>query len=123
MGNVGKKIDNRSYQMQLVSEQAKWRNEAKVLIDEKTIKALKELGVVKGLSYIYFAIEIERAENPDSKKLEIDLVDFADRWNLRTIEVQKAMIDLDSKGVTFITNSPKIIQLSLSFVPADKSTN
>ena len=111
--------------LKLITEEAvgKNKNEAKLLIDEKTIKALKELGVVKGLSYIYFAIEIERAENPDPKKLEIDLVDFADRWNLRIIEIQKAMIDLDSKGVTLITNSPKIIQLSLLFVPAAKSTN
>jgi hypothetical protein len=111
--------------LQLVTEEAvgKNKNEAKLLLDENTIKALKESGVIKGLGYIYFAIEIEKAENPDPKKLEINLIDFADRWNLRIIEIQKAMIDLDSKGVTLITNSPKIIQLSLLSVPAAKSTN
>jgi hypothetical protein len=111
--------------LQLVNEEAvgKNKNEAKLLIDEKTIKTLKESGIIKGLGYIYLAIEIEKAENPNPKKLEIDLVDFADRWNLRIIEIQKAMIDLDSKGVTLITNTPKVIQLSLSFVPATKSTN
>ena len=111
--------------LQLVTGEAagKNKNEAKLLLDEKAIKALKEEGIIKGLGYIYLAIEIEKAENPDPKKLEIDLVDFADRWNLRIIEVQKAMIDLDSKGVTLITNSPKIIQLSLLSVPAAKSTN
>jgi hypothetical protein len=107
--------------LKLITEElvGKNKNEAKILLDEKAIKALKELGVVKGLSYIYFAIEIERAENPDPKKLEIDLIDFADRWNLRTIEVQKALIDLDTKGVTYITNAPAVIQLSLSFVKPD----
>jgi hypothetical protein len=111
--------------LKLITEEAvgKNKNEAKLLIDEKTIKALKEEGIIKGLGYIYLAIEIEKAENPDPKKLEIDLVDFADRWNLRIIEVRKAMIDLDSKGITLITNSPKIIQLSLLSVPAAKSTN
>ena len=111
--------------LKLITEEAvgKNKNEAKLLIDEKTIKALKEEGIIKGLGYIYLAIEIEKAENPDPKKLEINFEDFADRWNLRIIEVKKAMIDLDSKGVTLITNSPKIIQLSLSFVPAAKSTN
>ena len=112
--------------LQLVNNEeavGKNKNEAKLLLDEKTIKDLKESGIIKGLGYIYLAIEIEKAENPDPKKLEIDLVDFADRWNLRIIEIQKAMIDLDSKGVTLITNTPKVIQLSLSFVPAAKSTN
>ena len=112
--------------LQLVNNEeavGKNKNEAKLLLNEKTIKDLKELGIIKGLGYIYLAIEIEKAENPDPKKLEIDLVDFADRWNLRIIEIQKAMIDLDSKGVTLITNTPKVIQLSLSFVPATKSTN
>jgi len=112
--------------LQLVNNEeavGKNKNEAKLLLDEKTIKDLKESGIIKGLGYIYLAIEIEKAENPNPKKLEIDLVDFADRWNLRIIEIQKAMIDLDSKGVTLITNTPKVIQLSLSFVPAAKSTN
>ena len=112
--------------LKLITEEAvgKNKNEAKLLIDEKTIKALKEEeGIIKGLGYIYLAIEIEKAENPDPKKLEINFEDFADRWNLRIIEVKKAMIDLDSKGVTLITNSPKIIQLSLLSVPAAKSTN
>jgi hypothetical protein len=112
--------------LQLVNNEeavGKNKNEAKLLLDEKTIKDLKESGIIKGLGYIYLAIEIEKAENPDPKKLEIDLVDFADRWNLRIIEIQKAMIDLDSKGVTLITNTPKVIQLSLSFIPAAKSTN
>jgi hypothetical protein len=111
--------------LQLITGEAagKNKNEAKLLLDEKTIKALKESGVIKGLGYIYFAIEIEKAENTDLRELKINLIDFADRWNLRTIEVQKAMIDLDSKGVTLITNSPKIIQLSLLSVPAAKSTN
>ena len=109
--------------LQLITGEAagKNKNEAKLLLDENTIKALKESGVIKGLGYIYFAIEIEKAENTDLRKLEINLIDFADRWNLRTIEVQKAMIDLDSKGITLITNSPKIIQLSLLSVPAAKS--
>ena len=95
--------------LQLITGEAagKNKNEAKLLLDENTIKALKESGVIKGLGYIYFAIEIEKAENPDPKKLEINLIDFADRWNLRIIEIQKAMIDLDSKGVTLITNSPQ----------------
>ena len=111
--------------LQLVTEEAAGKNtsEAKILLDEKTIKALKESGVIRGLGYIYLAIEIEKAENPDPKKLEIDLVDFADRWNLKIIEIQKAMIDLDSKGVTLITNTTAVIQLSLSFIPAAKSTN
>ena len=111
--------------LQLVNEEAagKWRNEAKVLIDEKTIKALKESGIIKGLGYIYLAIEIEKAENTDLRKLEINLVNFADRWNLKITEVRKALIDLDGKGVTLITNTPKVIQLSLSFIPVTKSTN
>ena len=111
--------------LKLITEEAvgKNKNEAKLLIDEKTIKALKESGVIKGLGYIYLAIEIEKAENTDLRELKINFEDFADRWNLRIIEVKKAMIDLDSKGVTLITNTPKVIQLSLSFIPADKSTN
>ena len=78
--------------LELVNKEAvgKNKNEAKLLIDEKTIKALKESGIIKGLGYIYLAIEIEKAENADPKKLEINLVDFADRWNLRIIEIQKA---------------------------------
>lgn len=98
--------------LELVKEKAvgKNKNEAKLMIDEKTIKALKESGIIKGLGYIYLAIEIEKAENPDSKKLKINLVDFANRWNLRITEIQKAIIDLDSKGVTLITNTPKVIQ-------------
>jgi len=110
--------------LQLVTEEAAERsmNEAKILLDEKVIKALKESGIIKGLGYIYLAIEIEKAENPDPKKLEIDLEEFADRWNLRIIEVQKAIIDLDYKGLALITNTPKVVQLSLSFVRA-KSTD
>lgn len=106
--------------LQLVNEEAikKNKNEAKLVIDEKTIKALKESGIIKGLGYIYLAIEIEKAENPDPKKLEIDLVDFADRWGLKITQVRKALIDLDDKGVTYTTNTPKVIQLSLSFVSA-----
>lgn len=102
--------------LQLVTEEAAERsmNEAKILLDEKVIKALKESGIIKGLGYIYLAIEIEKAENPDPKKLEIDLEEFADRWNLRIIEVQKAIIDLDDKGLALITNTPKVVQLSLS---------
>ena len=107
--------------LQLVTEEAvgKNTNEAKILLDEKTIKALKEEKIIKGLGYIYLAIEIEKAENPDPKKLEIDLIEFANRWNVKIIEVQKAMIDLNNKGVTYITNTPKVIQLSLSFVKPD----
>lgn len=106
--------------LQLVNEEAikKNKNEAKLVIDEKTIKALKESGIIKGLGYIYLAIEIEKAENPDPKKLEIDLVDFAGRWDLKITQVRKALIDLDDKGVTYTTNTPKVIQLSLSFVSA-----
>ncbi len=111
--------------LQLVNEEAvgKNKNEAKLLLDEKVIKELKESGIIKGLGYIYLAIEIEKAENPNPKKLEIDLVEFADRWNLRIIEVRKALIDLDDKGVTLTTNTPRVVQLSLSFVSATKSTD
>jgi hypothetical protein len=105
--------------LQLVTNEGvvgKNKSEAKLLLDEKTIKALKEEGIIKSLGYIYLATEIEKAENPDPKKLEIDLIEFANRWNVKIIEVQKAMIDLDDKGVTHITNTPEIVQLSLSFV-------
>lgn len=109
--------------LKLVTEEAaeKGTSEAKILLNEKTIKALKEEGIIKGLGYIYLAIEIEKAENPNPKKLEIDLIEFADRWNVKIIELRKALIDLDDKGVTLTTNTPQIIQLSL-FVPA-KSTD
>ena len=85
----------------------------KLVLDEKTIKALKESGVIKGIGYIYLAIEIEKAENTDLRELKIDLVNFADRWNLRIIEVKKALIDLDNKGVMCTTNTPAVVQLSL----------
>lgn len=88
-------------------------NEVKILLDEKTIKALKEEGILKGLGYIYFAIEIEKAENPNPRMCEIELEEFADRWNLKIIEVKKALIDLDDKQV-ISTNSPSVVQLSLS---------
>ena len=103
--------------LQLVTEEAvgKNKNEAKLLLDEKTIKALKESGVIKGLGYIYFAIEIEKAENTDLRELKINLEDFADRWNLRIIEIRKALIDLDDKGVMCTTNTPAVIQLSIQF--------
>ena len=103
--------------LQLITEEAvgKNKNEAKLLIDEKTIKALKESGVIKGLGYIYFAIEIEKAENTDLRELKINLEDFADRWNLRIIEIRKALIDLDDKGVMCTTNTPAVIQLSIQF--------
>lgn len=111
--------------LKLVTEEAveKSTNEAKILLDENVIKGLKESGIIKGLGYIYLAIEIEKTENPDPKKLEIDLIEFADRWNVKIIELRKALIDLDDKGVTLTTNTPKVVQLSLSFVPAAKSTN
>ena len=103
--------------LQLVTEEAvgKNKNEAKLLLDENTIKALKESGVIKGLGYIYFAIEIEKAENTDLRELKINLEDFADRWNLRIIEIRKALIDLDDKGVMCTTNTPAVIQLSIQF--------
>jgi hypothetical protein len=103
--------------LKLITEEAvgKNKNEAKLLIDEKTIKALKESGVIKGLGYIYFAIEIEKAENTDLRELKINLEDFADRWNLRIIEIRKALIDLDDKGVMCTTNTPAVIQLSIQF--------
>jgi hypothetical protein len=77
--------------LQLITGEAagKNKNEAKLLLDEKTIKALKESGVIKGLGYIYLAIEIEKAENTDLRELKINFEDFADRWNLRIIEVKK----------------------------------
>ena len=101
--------------LQLVNEEAveKNKNEAQLLLNKKVIKELKESGIIKGLGYIYLAIEIEKAENPNPKKLEIDLVEFADRWNLKIIEVRKGLIDLDDKGVTLTTNTPKVVQLSL----------
>lgn len=88
-------------------------NEVKILLDEKLIKALKEEGIIKGLGYIYLAIEIEKAENPNPRICEINVEEFADRWNLKIIEVKKALIDLDDKQV-ISTNSPSVVQLSLS---------
>lgn len=87
--------------------------EVKILLDEKIIKQLKENGILSELAYIYFAIEVEKAENANPKICKIELEDFADRWNLKIIKVRKALIDLDNKGVIF-TNEPSIIQLSLS---------
>lgn len=101
--------------LKLVTEEAAEKNtsEAKLLLDEKIIKGLKESGIIKGLGYIYLAIEIEKAENPDPKKLEIDVTEFADRWNVKIIEVRKALIDLEDKEITLTTNTPQVIQLSL----------
>ena len=88
-------------------------NEAKILLDAKTIYQLKEQGVLSGLGYIYLAIEIEKAENPNPRSCEIDIEEFAQRWNLKQSQVRKALIDLDDKAVIF-TNTPSTVQLSLS---------
>lgn len=88
------------------------KNEAQILLNEKVIKRLKEDGIFKGLNYIYLAIEIEKAENPNPKTCKIEIEDFCQRWGVKETAVRKALIDLDDIGVILITN-PSIVQLSL----------
>lgn len=91
----------------------KWKDEVKVAMDEATIKDLFERRILSKLAYIYFAIEIEKAENGNSLKLKIEKEEFCDRWNIKIADCEKAVIDLEHKAAINIDNPDKFIQLSL----------
>lgn len=69
-----------------------------ILIDEQTIKQLYEQKIINKLGYIFLALEIEKAESPDKRSLRIEKEDFCERWDLRYIDLDKAVIDLGYKG-------------------------
>lgn len=97
----------------VVNFPTKWKDEVKVALDEKTIKDLFETKVLSKLAYIFFALEIEKAESRNTEKLKIDKEEFCDRWNIKIAECEKAIIDLEHKAAIKTDNPSKFIQLSL----------
>jgi hypothetical protein len=90
--------------------------EVKILLDEKIIKELFDKKILSKLAYIYFAIEVEKGENPNPHTLKIDKDEFTERWNLKSIaDIEKALIDLHWKGAVHDSKREEIIQLSLRF--------
>lgn len=84
-----------------------------ILIDEQKIKTLFEQKIINKLAYIYFALEIEKSESPDERSLRIDKEEFCERWDLRFIDVDRAILDLDYKGKVTDHHRGSYIQLSL----------
>ena len=69
-----------------------------IILPESQVRNLRLLGVLNSTSYIYLAIKIIQEESKD-KYVDFNLVDFAERWNLRLIEIRKSLIVLEDKGL------------------------
>jgi hypothetical protein len=87
-----------------------------IALNEKTIKDLfLERKILSKLSYIFLAIEIEKAENPNPNILKIDKTEFCDRWNLKISDLEKGLIDLHWKGGIHDGKREETVQLTLNF--------
>lgn len=69
-----------------------------IILSESQVKNLKSLGVLNSVGYTYLAIKIMEQESKDNY-VPFNLVDFADRWHLRLIEIRKFLIVLEDKGL------------------------
>ena len=70
----------------------------KTSLSETQVRNLRSLGVLNSTSYIYLAIKIMEEESKD-KYVDFNLVEFAERWHLRLIEIRKSLITLEDKGL------------------------
>ncbi|MFO0099606.1 MAG: hypothetical protein ACK52E_16300 [Aphanizomenon sp.] len=70
----------------------------RISLSETQVRNLRSLGVLNSTSYIYLAIKIMEEESKD-KYVDFNLVEFAERWHLRLIEIRKSLITLEDKGL------------------------
>jgi len=70
----------------------------RISLSETQVRNLRSLGVLNSTSYIYLAIKIMEEESKD-KYVDFNLVEFAERWHLRLIEIRKTLIVLEDKGL------------------------
>jgi hypothetical protein len=70
----------------------------RISLSETQVRNLRSLGVLNSTSYIYLAIKIMEEESKD-KYVDFNLVEFAERWHLRLIEIRKSLIILEDKGL------------------------
>jgi hypothetical protein len=70
----------------------------RIELSENQIRNLRSLGVLNTTSYIYLAIKIMEEESKDNY-VNFNLVEFAERWHLRLIEIRKSLITLEDKGL------------------------
>jgi hypothetical protein len=70
----------------------------RISLSEAQVRNLRSLGVLNSTSYIYLAIKIMEEESKD-KYVDFNLVEFAERWHLRLIEIRKSLITLEDKGL------------------------
>ena len=70
----------------------------RISLSETQVRNLRSLGVLNSTSYIYLAIKIMEKESKD-KYVDFNLVEFAERWHLRLIEIRKSLITLEDKGL------------------------
>jgi hypothetical protein len=70
----------------------------RISLSENQIRNLRSLGILNSTSYIYLAIKVMEEESKD-EYVNFNLVEFADRWHLRLIEIRKSLITLEDKGL------------------------
>jgi hypothetical protein len=70
----------------------------RISLSETQIRNLRSLGVLNSTSYIYLAIKVMEEESKH-KYVNFNLIEFADRWHLRLIEIRKSLITLEDKGL------------------------
>lgn len=70
----------------------------RISLSETQIRNLRSLGVLNSTSYIYLAIKVMEEESKH-KYVNFNLIEFADRWHLRLIEIRKTLIVLEDKGL------------------------
>lgn len=69
-----------------------------ITLSETQVRSLRSLGVLNSLAYTYLAIKIMEQETKD-KFVPFNLVEFADKWHLRLVEIRKSLIMLEDKGL------------------------
>jgi|LakMenE01Jun11ns_1017448.scaffolds.fasta_scaffold9532637_2 hypothetical protein len=69
-----------------------------IILSESQVRNLRSLGILNSIGYTYLAIKIMEQESKD-KYVPFNLVEFADRWHLRLIEIRKSLITLEDKGL------------------------
>lgn len=69
-----------------------------IILSESQVRNLRSLGILNSIGYTYLAIKIMEQESKD-KYVPFNLVEFADRWHLRLIEIRKSLIVLEDKGL------------------------
>lgn len=69
-----------------------------IILTESQVRNLRSSGVLNSTSYIYLAIKIMEQECKNNY-VPFNLVEFADRWHLKLLEVRKSLITLEDKGL------------------------